>query len=58
MFSINAASGVSLTVCAVNYDEAADIFVVWHLESHGEAPGAFDVLGRDPINGIPRIAVF
>lgn len=47
MFTINAASGISLTVCAANYDEAADIFVVWHLEKHGEAPGAFDVLKRN-----------
>jgi hypothetical protein len=47
MFSINAASGVSLTVCAASYDEAAEIFVVWHLEKHGEVPGEFEVLKRN-----------
>ncbi len=47
MFSINAASGVSLIICAASYNEAADVFVVWHLEQHGEAPGAFEVLKRN-----------
>lgn len=47
MFSINAASGVSLIVCAANYDEAAEIFVVWHLETHGVAPGAFEALKQN-----------
>ncbi len=47
MFSINAASGINLTICATSYNKAAEVFVVWHLEKHGEAPGAFEVLKRN-----------
>lgn len=47
LFKIIAADGATLTVCAEDYDAAAEVFAGWHLGTYDTQPGAFEVLKRN-----------